>query len=189
MPMDPNRLAAGAKAHLANALSVLRMVLSCGLLAVRPFSAAFWVLYGLCGASDLLDGRIARRLKQQSRIGERLDSLADLLFAAVCAAVLLRHVPLPKWLLLCGALIALIKLGAVLAELITLRRLTSRHTAANRAAGVMLFFSPLSAALFGEMPAMLLCVSAAALAALYDWHGFACAWRAHARQRRTRACP
>lgn len=41
----------------------------------------FFVLYILCGISDVLDGLIARALHTESEIGATLDSVADLIFA------------------------------------------------------------------------------------------------------------
>ncbi|HGH0401081.1 TPA: CDP-alcohol phosphatidyltransferase family protein [Clostridioides difficile] len=40
-------------------------------------SLPFWICYFWCGISDILDGLIARKLRQQSGIGAKLDSIAD----------------------------------------------------------------------------------------------------------------
>ncbi|WP_334300862.1 CDP-alcohol phosphatidyltransferase family protein, partial [Clostridioides difficile] len=37
-------------------------------------SLPFWICYFWCGISDILDGLIARKLRQQSGIGAKLDS-------------------------------------------------------------------------------------------------------------------
>lgn len=49
------------KKQLANGLTVGRMVCAALLLDTLPFSVAFYVLYTLCGVTDLLDGPVARR--------------------------------------------------------------------------------------------------------------------------------
>jgi cardiolipin synthase (CMP-forming) len=73
-----------------NALTLLR------LLAIVPFSIwsmegrdrAALVLFVAAGFTDTLDGTIARRLGQTSKIGRLLDPLADKLFTGVAYVVL-----------------------------------------------------------------------------------------------------
>ena len=92
---------------IPNALSFLR------LLGVPVF---FWLIVGpqrdglalliliVSAATDWLDGYLARKLKQFSRLGELLDPLADRLYVfAAIVALYLREV-LPVWVLV--ALIA-----------------------------------------------------------------------------------
>lgn len=50
---------------------------------VQSSPAVFWTLYLLCGLSDVLDGAVARLTGTVSRLGERLDTLADIIFVAV----------------------------------------------------------------------------------------------------------
>lgn len=45
--------------YLPNALTLLRIVLCVPLLFLRPFSVWFFVLYTICGISDMLDGYLA----------------------------------------------------------------------------------------------------------------------------------
>ena len=47
-----------------------------------PLSTAFWACYLGGGISDLLEGALARWLKTKSAAGAKLDSAADLVFAA-----------------------------------------------------------------------------------------------------------
>jgi len=75
----------------------------------EPFSAFFWSCYCLGGISDLLDGFAARKLNLQSDAGARLDSIADLVFAAAIAVVAIRSILFPGWLWLCICGIALLK--------------------------------------------------------------------------------
>ncbi len=69
---------------LPNALSLLRLT-GAATLAFLPVGAGFWAVYLLCGLSDMLDGALARRLKAESELGSKLDSLGDLAFVIVCA--------------------------------------------------------------------------------------------------------
>ncbi|MGZ6733199.1 MAG: CDP-alcohol phosphatidyltransferase family protein [Nocardioides sp.] len=88
---------------IPNALSVLRLG-GIGLflwLVLGPEldGAAFAVLV-VSGATDWLDGYLARRLGQYSRIGELLDPLADRLYIlAVVVGLALRHI-IPWWVAL-----------------------------------------------------------------------------------------
>ena len=88
---------------IPNALSVLRLG-GIGLflwLVLGPEldGAAFAVLV-VSGATDWLDGYLARRLGQYSRIGELLDPLADRLYIlAVVLGLALRHI-IPWWVAL-----------------------------------------------------------------------------------------
>ena len=85
---------------IPNALSLLRL---CGIavflwlvLVVRLDVVAFAVLVA-SGATDWLDGYLARRLGQTSRLGELLDPLADRLYIfAVVLGLALRHM-VPWW--------------------------------------------------------------------------------------------
>lgn len=57
-----------------------------------------WVIFAVAGASDALDGILARILKQRSRLGSILDPLADKLLldtSFICLAMLGW---LPRWL-------------------------------------------------------------------------------------------
>ncbi len=59
-----------------------------------------FVLLMVSGATDYLDGYLARRLHQVSRLGALLDPLADRLYiASTVLALTIRHV-IPLWLLL-----------------------------------------------------------------------------------------
>ena len=68
---------------LPNFVTGLRMVGTFLLLFTKAFSPAFYVVYSICGISDVLDGFLARRTGTASEFGARLDSVADLLFYTV----------------------------------------------------------------------------------------------------------
>jgi CDP-diacylglycerol--glycerol-3-phosphate 3-phosphatidyltransferase len=76
-----------------NGLSAVRLVLSPVLVVLAWEGAADWCLGLFIGlwVTDWLDGTLAKRLKQETAFGARLDSLADAAFygAAVLAVCLL----------------------------------------------------------------------------------------------------
>ncbi len=69
---------------IPNMLSILRLLgvpLYFLLVSKEEFLAAVFVLF-LAGATDYLDGKIARRFNQTSKLGELLDPAADRLYVA-----------------------------------------------------------------------------------------------------------
>ena len=89
-----------------NAISLARLLLMpvCAwLLATRHYGSGL-VLTALVGATDWVDGWLARRIGQVSRVGQVLDPFADrMLIASVAIALLVRGVlPWPAVALLVG---------------------------------------------------------------------------------------
>src|SRR5690606_15686617 len=86
---------------LPNAISMLRLLgvpLFLWLVLVREADVAAFVLLMISGVTDWLDGYLARRLDQRSRVGELLDPVADRLYIfAVVIALALRDF-VPWWL-------------------------------------------------------------------------------------------
>lgn len=57
------------RTQIPNILTVSRILLSGALLFMQPLSLPFFILYTLCGISDVLDGFFARKLAYRDRIG------------------------------------------------------------------------------------------------------------------------
>ena len=76
---------------IANCITVSRLLFSLAMILFPPSSVPFAVLYVLCGLTDVLDGFVARKLRTESKTGERLDSAADLFFAVVYSATCMRR--------------------------------------------------------------------------------------------------
>jgi cardiolipin synthase len=112
-PPDPEALAAPQPARpssaiitVPNAISLARLVLMpvCAWLLATGHYASGLVLTALVGATDWVDGWLARRIGQVSRVGQLLDPFADrMLIASVAIALLVRGVlPWPALALLIG---------------------------------------------------------------------------------------
>ena len=127
--------------HLPNSISVVRIAGSIGLLLCNVTSVAFWIIYALCGISDIADGWLARKMKCVTRTGAVLDSLADICFVACCAWKLLPILELPQWLWLWAGVIAAIKVVNQLSALVMYGRCRFPHTTANKWAGFLLFIA------------------------------------------------
>ena len=127
--------------HIPNILSALRILEAICLLFCNPAGVAFWVIYGLCGISDMLDGYLARKLHAESKAGAVLDSVADICFVVCCAIKLVPVLPIPTWLWIWAGVIVLIKLVNQVSALAVHKRFCFPHTLANKLTGLLLFLS------------------------------------------------
>lgn len=127
----------------ANILTGSRIVLAVCILFCRPFSKSFYVLYVLCGFTDMLDGQIARKTGTESTFGAKLDSVADAVFVGVCLIKILPVLSIELWLWIWIGIIALIKVFNIICGYLRQRQLVMLHTAANKITGFLLFIMPL----------------------------------------------
>ena len=129
--------------HLANIISACRIVLTAALFFAIHSPPLFLVLYLFAGLSDVLDGYIARRTNTQSRLGARLDSVADFVFfAAVTVASVIwlgrgLSVFYP-WLVA----VVVLRCASVVVAACKYRTFAMLHTWGNKLTGVLLFFTP-----------------------------------------------
>ena len=91
--------------QLPNNITLLRIVGSLGLLVCDVTGVVYWIIYALCGISDIVDGWLARKLKCVTKTGALLDSVADICFVACCVWKLLPILELPQWLWLWAGVI------------------------------------------------------------------------------------
>ena len=75
---------------VANYISISRIVISLALLITKPLSPIFLFIYLIIGLSDILDGYIARKTCSTSKLGEKLDSMADMIFDVILIIILCR---------------------------------------------------------------------------------------------------
>ena len=129
---------------MANLITSCRILLSLLLLFFPALSPGFYGLYLAAGLSDMLDGYVARRTNSASPLGAKLDSMADLVFLAVCLIKLLPVLALPVWLWVWVGLIALLRLVNVVSGFVRRKKLVLLHTRANKLTGALLFLLPLS---------------------------------------------
>jgi phosphatidylglycerophosphate synthase len=142
--MDENQ-----KRHRLNAADIMTLLRIAGtilLLALKPLSAEFFIIYAMTGLTDVLDGWIARKTKTAGDFGARLDSIADLLFYAVILTrlfpILLAKLPNEIWYAV--AAVFCIRISAYITAAIKYRRFASLHTYLNKLTGGVVFFVPFS---------------------------------------------
>ena len=88
------------KKYIANIVSCCRILGSCLLLFFPAFSVGFYIVYIFCGFTDMIDGTIARKANSVSKLGAKIDTVADLVFVVVSLIKILRVTNIPVWLLI-----------------------------------------------------------------------------------------
>lgn len=154
--------------HIPNIITVIRIILSLALFLVEPLSVAFVLIYLLTGASDMLDGFLARKMKAVSKLGAILDSAADSIFIFVLLMIFISYFIWPAWVIFWIALIAVIRIFSLTIGFFKYRTPAFLHTYANKITGVAIFCFPLLYLLWGlNVTAIVLCCLAS-ISALED---------------------
>lgn len=130
--------------HIANILTSCRILGSVLLLFFPVFSLVFYILYLLCGFSDMIDGTIARKTNSASQFGSGLDTIADLVFVVAAMIKLLPVVHLPGWLWIWGGVIAIMKLANIVWGFVRSKKLVACHSVFNKITGLICFLLPLT---------------------------------------------
>lgn len=156
------------KKQIANIITSSRILCAICLLFYPVFSVVFYILYLFCGITDIMDGTVARKTKAVSEFGAKLDTVADIVFVAVCFAKMLPLMNLPIWLWIWIAVIAIIKIGNILWGLICGKQLISLHTFLNKVTGFLLFLFPLTPNFIEPMYSSVVVCSVAMLAAIKE---------------------
>ena len=153
---------------MPNIITLLRIAGSLGLLLCDVTGVAIWIIYTLCGISDIADGWLARKLKCVTKMGALLDSVADICFVACLCPLLLPILDLPQWLWLWAGVIVIIKVVNQISALVKYGRCTFPHTLANKATGFLLFIAvPMT---FVSVVPIIIVAVVATLAAIQEGH-------------------
>ena len=128
--------------NLPNGITLLRILCSLVLLFCMPLSLPFYVLYAAAGLSDILDGFIARKTNTATQFGAKLDTFADIVFAAAVLIKILPILNLPVWIIIWVGVIALIKLVNIVIGFIRRHTLTAVHSVINKVTGALVFILP-----------------------------------------------
>ncbi len=128
--------------NLANAITVSRILLMPFLFmfVVEENRNAFFVGYIIVGSTDFLDGFIARKLNQVTKLGKILDSIADIFFYIPTAWFLMVLYPeyiMPNLLWLVGAF--LVYFASFIVSIIKFGKPIMMHTSLLRFNAVLVF--------------------------------------------------
>ncbi len=155
---------------MANTITFFRIAAGMALLFCPVFSPAFYAFYISAGLSDMLDGFAARRTNTVSRLGARLDTMADFVLVVMCLIKLLPILNIPAWLYGWIGLIALIKAVNIISGFAVQKRFAAVHSVMNKVTGALLFLLPLTIrAVPLKYSAVVVC-AAATLAAIQEGH-------------------
>lgn len=130
--------------NLPNCVTAFRIVGTVCLLFTKPLSWPFYIVYTLCGLSDIVDGWIARKMGKSSEFGAKLDSVADLCYYAVMALMILpvlwETLPVEIWY----AVAFVVGLRVITYVMVAVRhhRFSAMHTYGNKMTGVGVFAIP-----------------------------------------------
>ena len=153
------------KRSIANIITGIRIVSSVIMLFCQVFSPAFYSFYIVAGVSDMIDGIVARKTGTASEFGSKLDTVADIVFVAVCLIKVLPVIDIPIWIYIWIAIITLIKVANIAAGYIRQREFIPVHSMINKMTGGLLFIFPLTLTFIDlRYSASVVCMAATAAA-------------------------
>ena len=130
--------------YIANIITTCRIRGSILLLFFPVFSSEFYIIYLLCGFSDMIDGTIARKTHSNGEWGSKLDSVADIFFVMASLLKLLPIMNIPMWLRMWGGIIAGVKIFNIIFGYVSKKQFVFLHTIMNKVTGLLLFLMPLT---------------------------------------------
>ena len=155
--------------YVANTVTGCRILGSVLLLFFPAFSAEFYIIYIICGFSDMIDGTIARKTNSMSELGAKIDTVADLAFVAASLIKVLPTMTIPKWLWIWGIVIAIIKIGTIIWGYASKKQFVSLHTGMNKITGLLLFLLPLTLSFVELKYSSIVVCFIATVAAFQEW--------------------
>ena len=155
---------------MADIITGIRIVCSIALLFFPAFSPAFYTLYVVAGASDMIDGTVARKTGTVSDFGSKLDTAADFVLVAVCLIKMIPVLDIPIWLVIWIIVIALIKVINILSGYVLRKEFAAVHTVMNKLTGIALFLLPLTLSIIDLKYSGMLVCTLATFAAVQEGH-------------------
>lgn len=129
---------------LPNCITAFRIVGTVALLCTEPLTWPFYIIYTLCGLSDVVDGWVARKTGKTSDFGAKLDSVADLCYYAVMALMILpvlwTTLPVEIWYAV--AFVVVLRIITYVMVAVRHHRFASMHTYGNKLTGAGVFAIP-----------------------------------------------
>ncbi|WP_312091702.1 CDP-alcohol phosphatidyltransferase family protein [Aminipila sp.] len=154
--------------QIPNILTGMRIVFAMLLVFTRALSLEFYIIYSLCGLTDVLDGYTARKMNSVSSLGATFDSIADFIFFGIILMLLLPIISFSWWILFWITAIALIRLVSLAVGYVKYKDLSFLHTYANKAAGAVLFLFPFLYSIYGQDISAAVVCSTATISAIEE---------------------
>ncbi|MCL2570090.1 MAG: CDP-alcohol phosphatidyltransferase family protein [Firmicutes bacterium] len=141
--------------HIPNILGVLRILMTIPIIFLTPFGIVSMVLYMGAGFTDMIDGPLARRIKDgRSQMGATLDSVADMLLVIVAIVFLMPAMDIWGWLFLFYIIALSFKIGSGFVGYVKHKEMVLLHTYTNKLLGFLLFITPILYFFFGPSLAL-----------------------------------
>ena len=118
----------------------------------------------------MIDGTIARKLGTDGEFGEKLDTMADIVFVAAAAYKILPVMEIPKDIWIWIGVISLIKIINIISGFVVAKQFVSVHTVANKITGLLVFLLPLTMAVVELRYSALVVCMVATFAAIQEGH-------------------
>ena len=155
---------------IANTITFCRILFSILMLFFPAFSGSFYACYIIAGITDMIDGTVARKLGTSSQFGEKLDTVADFVFAAAALFKLLPVMKISMTIWIWTGFIAVIKLINIISRFVVQKRFVTVHSLANKITGAVLFVLPLTLSLIDDSYSAIFVCLAATFAAIQEGH-------------------
>ncbi len=155
--------------HIANTVTGCRIIGGVLLLFFPAFSVEFYIIYIICGFSDMIDGTVARMTNSVSELGAEIDTVADLVFVSAAFIKVMPTLDITVWLWIWCAVIAAIKIGNIIWGYASVKRFIAFHTVMNKVTGFLLFLLPLTISFFELKYTVIAVCSVATFAAIQEW--------------------
>ena len=132
------------KKNLANIITSIRLIGAVILTVFEVSSREFLIIYAICGATDCVDGLVARTLKIESDLGRKLDSVSDLLLYGVMLIkvwpVLASILPQASLMIIIGLLVT--RLILYVSYGLLQHKFLSTHSILNKLTSMLMFMLP-----------------------------------------------
>lgn len=159
----------GITSQVANAITLVRMVLMPLSLAFLDRPMLFALLWLISGLSDALDGFVARKLGTQSEAGARLDWWADAVMFGVIVLLYWRVIAVEQpWVTATILLIFAVRMANLGIGYFRFRKIGAVHTIGNKIAGVAVFVAPALYLVTAHSAVLWIAVGLALLSALEE---------------------
>jgi len=141
--------------YIPNVITIARFILTASLIFIAPLSPASKTIFVIAGVSDMIDGQLARRIKDaQSELGAELDSIADLFMALVGVFVLLPAMNLWSWIWGFIPFAIGFKCLSAVSGIVKHRKVFFLHTLSNKFLAMILFLGGILYFIFGGVLAV-----------------------------------